>query len=83
MHNNAEPVKFDCAGFVKFENETELIQAHLNLKSYESYSYVSMAVVAVPFILYLVRFCSSKSCTRKKSYSYSTRFDLELRGCPL
>ena len=22
-----------------------------------------MAVVAVPFILYLVRFCSSKSCT--------------------
>ena len=27
-----------------------------------------MAVVAVPFILYLVRFCSSKSC---KQYEYS------------
>ena len=29
----------------------------------------SMAVVAVPFILYLVRFCSSKSCNK---YEYST-----------
>ena len=29
-----------------------------------------MAVVAVPFILYLVRFCSSKSCTRNE---YGTR----------
>ena len=28
-----------------------------------------MAVVAVPFILYLVRFCSSKSCN-KVPYSY-------------
>ena len=28
-----------------------------------------MAVVAVPFILYLVRFCSSKSC---KKYDYCT-----------
>ena len=27
----------------------------------------SMAVVAVPFILYLVRFCSSKSCTRTRN----------------
>ena len=25
-----------------------------------------MAVVAVPFILYLVRFCSSKSCKKKR-----------------
>ena len=29
-----------------------------------------MAVVAVPFILYLVRFCSSKSCTRKEYVLY-------------
>ena len=28
----------------------------------------SMAVVAVPFILYLVRFSSSKSCTRIKYF---------------
>ena len=26
----------------------------------------SMAVVAVPFILYLVRFCSSKSCKSRE-----------------
>ena len=26
-----------------------------------------MAVVAVPFILYLVRFCSSKSCTSTRT----------------
>ena len=36
-----------------------------------------MAVVAVPFILYLVRFCSSKSCTvlviESTALSYSTR----------
>ena len=34
----------------------------------------SMAVVAVPFILYLVRFCSSKSCN-KYSYGIGARFD--------
>ena len=38
----------------------------------------SMAVVAVPFILYLVRFCSSKSCTRT-STSTSTSTSNNLR----
>ena len=34
-----------------------------------------MAVVAVPFILYLVRFCSSKSCNevRVREYSIGSR----------
>ena len=33
-----------------------------------------MAVVAVPFILYLVRFCSSKSC-KKVPYGTATEGD--------
>ena len=33
-----------------------------------------MAVVAVPFILYLVRFCSSKSCNTRNSKSAANHF---------
>ena len=46
--------------YATVQYEYEYLPFVMNLLLYELH--FSMAVVAVPFILYLVRFCSSKSC---------------------